>query len=916
MGPLLELTDQRLIVDTVTKFVTDTKQARKRRRAEWERNRLWVKGIRGVKVRRISEDKDDVELQIPYGAYDIPPIMDRTNELLEKRVSHLTSDPAVPDAEPASESPEDRDDAEFTTRLLTIEGSESGFNNQKLIRRAAKKASFCASAFLYACVDPMGGGWRPMECRATEEAKTLDTAGQITDPATKQLRDATDDELTTRYVMPDKTLTDDASKADRQWMPKLVPEILTGEHVVFIPETCSGIDDADGVVLIRPTTLGKLMSNFPDVAKMSDEQKRRIVAWRPEDSTKVAPRFTGKAPGAVPVNPDQTVSENASVITLVLYMKSGGRYPKGAYIVCAGEDLVLHKDFHMGMVEGEMPTDPVMEEMLELPFAQVRDIDDDTDDDPYGKATAERLGPADEFRGDIVLWWSEYLEKFGRPNTYLPIGSVIQPDELNRRDGTPILFNPQGQPVQETIPAFPPDAKEFFDRAGTSQDSASMLEATAQGVDSPNSQSGVAKDAVIQQAHVNLTMSRSNLADAQERWWRIVAQLFRVYWTIPAMLKYTGDDGAYKMKEWTRADLGSTKNIKVARGSFTQQSNDQKQQALDIRKSQNLISNEEYERLSASNLRAVIGFQDNPHRMRARRQLTAWREGPDEKTKQARQIFEQQQQAYQQIVQQIQSVQVPPPPMSVTPPAGGPPSAGGPPTASQAPAPVPAAPQLPPPPVDPIQFANPFADKLPIDDEMDVAQYRWAEFRAEIAGTGFKRKPGWWQKCLVDAYLDSKGKANVLTVAEQKQAAGPQAVQPGSPEENWQKVIQTVTNQAIQKAEQVAALMVESASGIGGKGIPGQSPEPTTAPEPAPTLTPDAEHGNDTKLQMHAMTLQHQKDESALKRKADLEARHADHAHALTSDTAKQAFEAEKANAAHAQALTEAALTGAGTNSN
>ena len=139
MGALLEEPDEKKVCESVLQMIRDQAPSRKRRRAEWECAKAWIRGIRGVRVKRGLEDRNDVELIVPLGAYDVPPLMDRCDELLEKVVSHLLADPPVPDAEPATDSDQDRDAAEFTTRLLTIEGAESGFNNLSIVRRAERK---------------------------------------------------------------------------------------------------------------------------------------------------------------------------------------------------------------------------------------------------------------------------------------------------------------------------------------------------------------------------------------------------------------------------------------------------------------------------------------------------------------------------------------------------------------------------------------------------------------------------------------------------------------------------------------------------------------------------------------------------------------------------------------------------------
>lgn len=734
LGPLLDEQDNARIVATLVGWIKEQGPARKRRRAEWECNKLWLRGVRGARVRRQSEDRNDVELVVPLGAYDLPPVMDRCDELLEKVVAHLLSDPPIPDAEPASDSDEDRDAAEFTTRLLRVEGSESGFNNLKLMRRAARKAGIYGSSFIYACLDPTGNGWRPTEIRALPTAQTEDDA--TIDPQTGQAVGDGDPRLTTRYVTQNGTLTDDKTQARPQWLPKIVPEILTGEQVVLLPESCSGIHDAKGVILIRYTPLAKLKNEFPELQQADDETIQKLVRWSPDDAKYARPGYP-KQTELKPTTEDGKPSDSSMVCTLSLYFTSHGAYPKGAYIVAGGEDVVLYKKPWSGVVEPAPGQND--EEMLLLPLAQERHLDDDVEDDAFGKGLIAKIGPADEVRGSIVLSWLEYLDRFNHPIPFLPLGSIVQPNEMLRRDDTPVIFNPQGKPEWEQIVPFPPDAKEFFDRATDAQDSAVGLEETAQGAEAPNVTSGIQAQAVIQQAHVNLMTLRANLADCQERWWRICTQLIRVFYTIPQKLKYQSEDGAYREREWSRVDLGSTRDIRIARGSFTQQAPEQKQAKLDARLAAQLIDPEEHERLSNENIGASLGFQDNPHRLRIRRQLTLWKEGPKADFPAKAQQYAV---AYQQW--QMQSQQA---------------AALGQPAPQQ--------------PADP---SSPF-DVLPIDQEQDVARIRWLEMRREIASTSYTKQPPEWQQKLLAAYDAARRAAGIATVAEQQHALQQQAQQ-------------------------------------------------------------------------------------------------------------------------------------------
>lgn len=803
LGPLLEQTDPAAIVDAIVQEVQNQAPARKRRRTENEAARLWAKGVRGARVRQ-SEDRNNVELVIPLGALDAPPVMGRTKELLEKYVSHLLSDPAIPDAQPASDTDQDRDAAEFVTRLLTVEGAESGYNNAGVMRRAAKKSCVFKSAFIYQCVDPMGGGWRAKQVQAHPDATMA--ADALMDPATNQPADPS--KLVKRFVRGDGTLSQKSSDASRQWLPKLKPEVLTSENVVLLPETATGINDADGMIIIRFTSLGKLKGSFAKAMEgLSDTAIREMADWKPEEARRAAP---GVVKGTTIIEgPDGALADSTLICTLTLYYTSHGPYPKGAYIVVAGPNVVLHKQTWSGMVE--QPDGSLEEECLELPAAQIRLLDDEVDDDHMGRALINEIAPGDDVRGEIELAWREHLDKVLSPNTYLPMGSIIQPEEVEARDGRVLYFNPQGTPVLEEVADFPADGKEFYDRATRAQDSAIMLEETAQAANVSSVTSGVQVQAIAGLANQNIASSRANLGDAQQRLWRISAQLIRVFYTIPLQMKYESEDGSYKQREWTRADLGSTRDISIAAGSFTQQSPQQKQAQLDQRLQMGAIDVDEHERLSANNLKASIGYQDNPHRQRVRRQISAWREGPPKDAAQ-------QQKQFQRAVAQYQAAtQAPAPPAPGQPPQSAPPS---------------------PPPVPPVDPLDPFGDIRPVDDEQDVAVIRHKELRREMAGGVYVKWPTWWSAYFSKAYDRAKKAAGVATLAEQQQIAASKQQPPqpvaGSPEALYGQFVQNIVDDV---KKQVDVLMAKAVTTqvMGGSAAAGAV---AAATPPAPPLAP------------------------------------------------------------------------------
>ena len=108
--------------------------------------------------------------------------------------------------------------------------------------------------------------------------------------------------------------------------------------------------------------------------------------------------------------------------------------------------------------------------------------------------------------------------------------------------------------------------------------------------------------------------------------------MVRAHYTEPQKIKWLGDDSAYRITEWKNSDLRSTKDVQIRRGSFTQLAPSAK--AAITREYADLLAGyvqpQEMQRILSDGLGSTIGLQEDPHRMRVRRQVSAWQRGPTE----------------------------------------------------------------------------------------------------------------------------------------------------------------------------------------------------------------------------------------------------------------------------------------------
>jgi hypothetical protein len=365
---------------------------------------------------------------------------------------------------------------------------------------------------------------------------------------------------------------------------------------------------------------------------------------------------------------------------------------------------------------------------LDLPVVQVKQLTDDISDDFYGRGLVQMLGPIGEVRASIVLAWLDYLDRFTHPHTFLPLGSVVQPDQLAARDGRAIYFNPQAQPVMETVPGFPPDAKEFLDRAGAVENDITGLYA-AEGKGESSVTSGDQLALQVSQAQMNVTQIADNLGDAIERSWRVSLQLARAFIPDGGLLRYEDGDGSYRQRAWKSLDFGNTAQVKIKSGTFTQMSQQAREARIQTWQTLGWLQPAQAIELVQSGIRAETGLSDNPFLRKIRRELSAWREGASQEWLRDAQEA-QRHNAMQSAVAQISGApiqQVPMPP-------------------------------------------GPFK-RDPTDLEQDVAKIRHAEIRHEIARSMFSDQNPMWQQTLIAEYTAMKAAAGVLTYAEQMQQA-------------------------------------------------------------------------------------------------------------------------------------------------
>lgn len=756
-GPLMDEQDDEKVVKGLRKIWESKDRDMAPREARWKANGKRRGGMIGVHVIKSDPDKNEYKVWVPPGSTRVPPTFNQAARLCRRLKSNLIVDKPIPECTPGSASDSsDPDAAEFATRVLLDVGSGAKHNTVKLATRAIDKMMTYDSGFVREYVDPRGGGNRPKAVKASKAATNVSNAAWINEAehipqpgpfVTRYVKKATPAVDPTAGVEglvdagtvappglagPDPELTDDPAEAELEWLPALRGEVFTGKHLRFIPDTASDIDDAEGVIMCCYKSLDYIRGLVPDVvAALSVEQLWELVGQRPGKTKDLLPAHVRDAQAKSNLSESKAdpPPDESQVLLTWLYMTQGPTYPKGCYILGAGEKTLLHRQTWMATVNG-------MEEALELPIAQFGGFEEG-EDDPYKLGFMHFLGPGNEIRGASIGGAIEHIDRFNRRKVFHTPDTLFQSKSATASMGTYVAVQAGSKPATEEVPEYPKVGMEIFDRATTEMSDESGLQPVAQGQTDPTVQSGLHAQRIIEQVSVGLSDIKQSTEEGFIRLWRIQLQLLRAFFTIPQLMKYRGDDQEYKLENWTGADLGDTKDVRILPGSFTMLAPSAKMAVAEYMMKLGMIDAPQLKYLAGGNIGGLLGVQDDPSLLRIRRQLTRYLKGPPKL-----------------------------PPEQLQPPA---------PVPDIAPAPgVP----LPPTPGE-AAYAPLLADifaPLPNDADPEIAKTRWREISRTLCSTKHTKLPQPWRAGLEAEYELTRRAAGMGTVAE-AQAAQAQAAQ-------------------------------------------------------------------------------------------------------------------------------------------
>jgi hypothetical protein len=322
--------------------------------------------------------------------------------------------------------------------------------------------------------------------------------------------------------------------------------------------------------------------------------------------------------------------------------------------------------------------------VMDIPIAQVTPRLDADDRDPSGYAYIELFGGATEFSATLQMGYLEACDQILHTEKYAPATSPVEgwqiSDARASGDAIPIL-NKDDAPVYPQQHPLPPDFISILEYGQNQQDSISSLSKPAQGSNDQQEVSGVARQIAVQQASIGLSRMGAAVNTSYERYLRIKIQRCMRDFTTSQLIRFVGEDGAYKQEQWKGTDFALVGDVRIKAGTGTRMAPQAKINYLSQATQFGLIGPDEAKAAARPTFSQDLGIPDSPHEQYIERCVASWLQGPPEgwveawqpyaqaeaQFQQAQQMYQQQVMSYQSAQQNTALVQGGPPPINLGP---------------------------------------------------------------------------------------------------------------------------------------------------------------------------------------------------------------------------------------------------------
>lgn len=588
--------------------------------ARWKVNEWRRAGYANVAVIKDQDVSRYKAWRLPGSGPDILPALNKAATLCRRMAAILFADPPSPLVVPSSGEAKDVDAAEFTRRVLEDVQGEHGLDSIAKARQAFDKfASQCGSGYVVYVPDPAGGGMVPVQIQASPEATHADNAtaydmqtGVDDDGQPIMTRVPYTSAPVSRYVREDGSLTDTPAEAARMWAAFPRSYVVGPQNLRFMPYTAHTIGDCLGVQVAMMLPYLDAYRLLPDaIDALSAEAREAWLAYRPEDWRELLPEHLRAVIGTLEQDKD-----NRLVFVLWTWYIQSAQYPEGCVHVALGPQATA-----MAERWSETASDGNVTPLM-LPVAQFKHLAEGGIG--HGSGLMNIVGPGQEMLAAQVGIILDFEERVRNRKTFLPTNSLLTPSQL--RTGAAILpINAGGAPSYEEVVPVP---REVFELLGVvdkaMEDMAGLPNGAASGMQSPEVQSGRLAYAIISQVHAGLSEFKQNVERGYTRMCRIELQELRRLVTKERQLRWSGEDGSYRLEAWTGAHLATSVDIRVKPGTMTMLTAPAKADMLDKLLASGSIVKEQYDELSTGLLGGSVGVEDDPFRLRIKGQVSAW----------------------------------------------------------------------------------------------------------------------------------------------------------------------------------------------------------------------------------------------------------------------------------------------------
>lgn len=618
--------------------------------AQWQANAYRRAGYSDVRVVQ-GQDSATFIARLPLDTQgfprspDVMPHMNKAAALCRKMTGVITADPPAGEAVPADGGDSDEDAAEFATRALA-DMDEQGHEVDGLTD-ALDRCHDSASAFRRYWFRPEGGKREPVRIKAGHDPSTGEEASHV-DEAEFRIRQVPPDPMAVqhaqmfgdlppepqtvrepwpafreRMVTPDGRLTDQRREAATRSPGEIEAENLTGQNVRLIPHTCRNVEDAIGLQMLVFKPWGEVRTAFPRLADVSPEERDKILSFRPKWAEGVYP--PGQKKRYEDMARSGNVDERPCLLLCTYYtgLKSVD-YRDGLYMVQAGESALVHRST-LSYTDEDGVEMPMM-----LPFSQVK-LFTEGRPHPYGVGLMELVGPGGEVRAAMLAAALDALDRISSAKTFVDARGDLQEAELMDRTRRYVATNFGGQmPVTEQVQGLPQEAEFILTLLTTEMNDASCLGETGQGLENGNVNSGVQALAVVSQVQAALSPQARAVVDFYLRGCRIRLELARAHFTVERQIRWSTEDGRYKQRAWSRTDMGSSTDVRLKAGTMSMLRPAAKALLAQQYYQLGILPPDDFRDATERNIGGTLALQDDPFRLRIRRQINDWKEGPPE----------------------------------------------------------------------------------------------------------------------------------------------------------------------------------------------------------------------------------------------------------------------------------------------